>query len=262
MGFHKLPNPLFDAGDMTPVDSATPDMEQEICRERVQRLLKPLEVCVMRVFLSLLLGVALALVTNGVKAESESAVDGDERHFDGPYVGFEAGVQNVFAGSFINQVDVLAQKSRAVAGLFGGWRWQFGSGWVLGVEGQFGWVNGDLVRIEANDFLRISYENNYQYGLGMTFGHVVGQHQRWLLFGYVSTTEREFDIAIETPVGIFTQKDRQGFTRFGFGAETRLGEHWNVRGTVGLLSVDFGNQRTNINLEDKVDLMLGVSYSF
>lgn len=87
------------------------------------------------------------------------------RHFDGLYLGANAGSQNLFGGSFVDGTDVLAQESRFVAELFTGFRKQFLKGRLLaGAEVQIGFTDGDLLHQDPDKSLRINYKNSFQSG--------------------------------------------------------------------------------------------------
>ncbi|MCB0640883.1 MAG: hypothetical protein KDC44_04550 [Phaeodactylibacter sp.] len=63
----------------------------------------------------------------------------------GLYLGWNAGLQNVFGGSFVNEMDVLTQELKFVTELFAGYRHSF---WEqrfwLGLEAQLGSLKGDF----------------------------------------------------------------------------------------------------------------------
>lgn len=195
----------------------------------------------------------------GFAQAQEPTPSADNHPYAGAYLGFEVGRQNVFGGAFLDGLDVLAEDGTGVAGLYGGWRWALSPDWVLGIEGQVGFVDGDLSLTTGP--VSIEYDNDAQLAVGLTLGRTLGQQRRWLIYGYALATERDFDIRIRTPVGQFAQEDRQGFWRWGMGVETRLSDDWHLRGTLGTSSVDFSG-RTNIDIDGEVDVMVGVLRRF
>lgn len=186
---------------------------------------------------------------------------GEARHFDGLYLGANAGSQNLFGGSFVDEVDVLAQESRFVAEVFTGFRKQFLKGRMLaGAEVQLGFTDGDLMHDDPSKSLTINYENNFQSGYGLTAGAVLGKKKNVLAYAYAFETKRKFDVSIQDAFGHFYQKDEQGMLKYGIGVEAHIWKGLNARATLGRLRVDFGDLETNIDVEDKWDLTIGVLY--
>jgi len=185
------------------------------------------------------------------------------KFFDGIYGGLGLGSQNIFGGSFVNEMDVLAQESRFVLELSSGYRKQFLKNRLLaGVEFQLGFTNGDLKHTDPTEQLTISYENNTQAGFGLTMGVVLGSKKNYLVFLYGNETTRKFDVTITDSGGSYQQTDEQGMLKYGFGGEVRIYKKLNMRATIGALRVDFGDLVTNIDVEDKLDIMAGVVYQF
>lgn len=195
-------------------------------------------------------GFCLAATATGVDAQTVEA-------YDGLYFGVGAASQNVWGGSFVGGVDVLAEDRRTVLELAGGWRKQFG--WfVAGVEVQLGFLDGDLSHADPADTLTIRYESNRQSGFGLTAGGVLGSKHPTLLFAYAFETTRNFDVLIRTGSRLLRQEDEQGFLRYGIGAETRLTGRLGLRGTIGAYQVDFGDLVTNIDVAGEMEYTLGV----
>jgi hypothetical protein len=186
-----------------------------------------------------------------------------QRRFDGFYLGANAGSQNLFGGSFVDGVDVLAQDSRFVAELFTGFRKQFLKGrLVAGAELQFGFTDGDLLHQDFANSLTIKYKNNFQNGYGLTLGGVFLKEKSLLAYAYAFETERKFDVSVHQDGGSFKQKDEQGMLRYGLGLETIIWRGLRFRSTLGRLRVDFGNLKTNIRVDDKWDFTAGVVWQF
>lgn len=189
--------------------------------------------------------------------------DSIPRHFDGIYVGMSAGSQNLFGGSFVNGVDVLAQDSRFVTELYAGFRKQFlKRRFLAGIEFQIGFTDGNLKHSEPAKPLFITYKNSFQSGLGLTLGVALGKQRRFLLFAYGNETTRKFDVKISEQNGSYTQQDEQGMLRYGIGLEMQIYKVLNIRASTGRYRVDFGELITNIDVEDKMDFMLGVICQF
>jgi hypothetical protein len=187
-------------------------------------------------------------MATGVEAQAVEA-------YDGFYFGAGAASQNVWGGSFVDGIDVLAQDRRTVVELTGGWRKQFG--WfVAGIEVQLGFLDGQLTHTDPADTLSIHYDGNRQSGFGLTVGGVLGTRHPTLLFAYAFETTRNFDVVIQDGSRLLRQRDEQGFLRYGIGAETRLVGRVGLRGTVGAYRVDFGELTTNIDVGGEMEYTL------
>ncbi|MBK8512609.1 MAG: hypothetical protein IPL56_10300 [Saprospiraceae bacterium] len=62
--------------------------------------------------------------------------------------------------------------------------------------------------------------------------------------------------------GSYKQKDKQGMLRYGGGFEFPLGTDIHLRTSVGSGRADFGDQITNIQVNNKLDFMSGVVLQF
>ena len=181
--------------------------------------------------------------------------------FDGLYLGVSTGYQNIFGGSLVNGVDVLAQDTRRVWDIPIGYRKQFIKGrYLLGIEYSFGFTDGNLMHSDDINQLEITYENNSQSGIGGLGGVLVGRKRAFLIYGYLNETSRNFEVRIVDKGKVIRQRDEQGMLKYGLGVEAHLWQGLNFRASVGALRVDFGDQITNIDVEDELDLMIGLIY--
>lgn len=203
-----------------------------------------------RVIASTCLLLAVAVTTGEAQAPEA---------FDGFHFGAGLASQNVWGGSLVDGIDVLAQDRRMVLELSGGWRKQFGR-FVAGVEAQFGFLDGTLFHANPVDSLTVQYEGNRQNGFGLTVGGVLGSRHQTLLFAYAFETTRRFEVVIQDGSRLLRQKDEQGFLRYGIGAETRLVGGLGLRATIGAYRVDFGDLVTNIDVSGEMEYTLGVVY--
>lgn len=190
------------------------------------------------------------------------AQDNDVRLFHGLYLGAEVGSQNIFGGALVNGQDILTENKRLTASGLLGWRYQFKSGLVVGIEGQIGVTDGDLNFNSPTDNLQISYENSSQSAYGLTLGYAFGANRDWLFYAYGLETSRDFDVTITGPLGVGTQNDNQGMVRYGVGIEKAFGSGLHIRAAAGSLAADFGDANTNIDVEGKLDLTLSVLFQF
>lgn len=185
------------------------------------------------------------------------------RYFDGLYLGANVGSQNLFGGSFVDGVDVLAQESRFVAELLAGYRKQIFKGRImLGAEVRFGFTDGDLKHEDPSKSLTIHYKNDTQSSLGMTLGATLGKRKNWLAFAYCNETTRRFEVSVSSRGESFRQKDEQGMLKYGAGIEIQIWQGLNACATAGRLRVDFGDRVTNIDVEDMWDFTIGITYQF
>jgi hypothetical protein len=205
---------------------------------------------------------ATTLMLAGTAAAQTTSHDNSTRGlaFDGPYIGVSIGLHNVIGGSLVGGVDYLAQDTRPAVVLFGGWRTEFGSGLVLGLEGGFGFEDGDLRLEDSASGLAIDYSNNFQFRYGGQIGWRIDD--RNLVFAYLSETKRDFDVAGSGPGGSFAQKDSQGLLRYGLGIDMDLGGPALLRGTVGSSRADFGDRQLNREPDSPIDVELSALSQF
>lgn len=214
------------------------------------------------VLVCLFAGLGAVQIVNPAMAQDETLGEVAPKIFDGFYVGVDFGRQNVIGGSLVNGVDVLSQKSKAVVSFFGGFRKQFAGGFVLGAEGGYGILDGDLALADPANQLFVAYDNNSQFHYGLILGHTVGAEKDILLFGYVSETSRSFDVAVLSAGTAFTQRDEQGLLRFGAGIEKHIAGPFLLRATAGTSRADFGGRPTNIDPTTKFDASAAVIIQF
>lgn len=190
------------------------------------------------------------------KANAQDQIDQS-----GLYLGVNFGSQNVFGGSFVNDMDILAQESKFVSEISAGYRWQFLNNRIIaGLEGHIGFTDGTLRHENPSEPLTIDYKNNFQSGKGIIVGINLGANRDWIIYGYLNETKRKFDVAISQDPWNFTQIDKQGMLRYGIGIERTIYKQFNLRASFGALTVDFGDLETNIDVEDKFDFTIGFIY--
>ncbi|MDX2142412.1 MAG: outer membrane beta-barrel protein [Rhodospirillaceae bacterium] len=182
--------------------------------------------------------------------------------FDGFYVGIDAARQSTIAGALVAGIDTLKQSTRNVASLNAGYRMELPGGFVAGVELGYGVTDGDLTLNDAVNRLTIDYKNSTQFSYGAQAGYAFGADNATLVFAYLSETKRSFDVTIRGPLGVGSQNDKQGLLRYGLGVEQRLAGPISVRAMVGSSRAGFGDRRTNIDPQSKVDFGLGAVWQF
>lgn len=213
-----------------------------------------------------LLFLALLLFNALVMKAQEDEVDriNSDPYFDGPYLGINVGSQNIFGGAFINDLDVLGQKSGLVVEFAPGYRRQIANNrLVLGVEIQFGITDGNLEQTDIRNQMKIDYENNSQFGYGLNVGAALGKRKNTLLSSYAYVTKRNFDITITEAIGsTFTQEDGQRFLRYGLALESPIYKRFHIKASIGRIYVDYEDLATNMDVDDKWDFTVGANYQF
>lgn len=107
--------------------------------------------------------------------------------FDGPYLGIEAGYEDL-----PNGVD------GGVYGVFAGWNLSVSNGWVIGVEGRLAAPNSsfEATNNTAAGTAVSTVKLNNQYGIGAHFGHVIGENT--LVYAMAGYERFDVDAAIVT----------------------------------------------------------------
>lgn len=197
----------------------------------------------------------------GAAIAQEVTTPATPNHFNGLYIVTQGGTQNVFGGSWVNNVDVLAQKSHFVFEVVPGIRAQFlKKRIVVGFELQFGFNNVDLYHEDPAQQLKINYTSNRQHSVGGTLGASIGSRRKVLTFVYLNETTRRFEVVIRENTRFYRQNDEQGMLKYGLGVEVAVAEWLNIRVAAGMLRVDFGGRPTNIRVDDKMDAMVGIVF--
>jgi len=208
--------------------------------------------------LTAVLLVMLGMSTIGAHAQSP---DDSPLRFGGPYVSGLVGAQNIFGGSFIGGVEVLARELRGVVELAAGARGQLWQGrLLLGGELQYGRTDGNLQQFYEPNQSTVQYYNRSQVGLGVTFGWVPDARRRVALLGYVFKTWRKFDVIVIRGSFLYPQADRQNYFRYGGGAEVALFGSLHLTARVGFVYADFSSLVTSMDLAALPELSAGLTY--
>ena len=117
---------------------------------------------------------------------------------------------------------------RVLGGLQVGGDWQFNQNWVVGVEGQYSWLSGNVGAVFPGGF---AYTNN-QRGLGSItgrFGYTWGPGLLYVKGGYAYSDNDENVTLGGVPIAFATSGDhRNGYT-IGAGAEYMFAQGWSAK---------------------------------
>lgn len=192
------------------------------------------------------------------------AQDTKSRPFQGPYLGVSLGSQNIFGGAFLDDLDVLAQKSGFVLDILGGYRLQLlDERLVVGAEYLYGFTDGDLTYRDPRYGFKIDYQNDRQIGIAMNLGYAFGVERNYHAFIVIGQCRRKFEIDFMDNGGvIYNQKDEQNFERYGLGFEAKSFEKISLRISAAKISVDYGELELTQNVEDRFDFNAAVIFQF
>jgi outer membrane immunogenic protein len=158
------------------------------------------------------------------------------------WTGFYIGGHVGGAFSSDNNFNGLAtgnnSNGRFLGGLQGGADYQFAPNWVLGVEGQYSWLSGNVGAVFPGTF---AYNNN-QRGLGSVTGRVGYTWGPGLLYvkgGYAYSDNNESVTLGGVPVAFAINGDhRNGYT-VGAGLEYMFAPSWSAK--IEYQYYNFGN---------------------
>ena len=148
------------------------------------------------------------------------------------WTGFYIGAHVGGAFSSDNNFNGLATgnngNGRFLGGLQVGGDWQFNPNWVVGVEGQYSWLSGNVGAVFPGGF---AYTNN-QRGLGSITGRVGYTWGPGLLYvkgGYAYSDNNENVTLGGVPIAFTTSGDhRNGYT-VGAGVEYMFAPNWSAK---------------------------------
>jgi outer membrane immunogenic protein len=118
--------------------------------------------------------------------------------------------------------------SRFVAGVQAGYDWEFNPNWVVGIEGQYSWLSGNIGAVFPGGFV---YTNN-QRGIGALTGRVGyswGPGMVYVKGGYAFADNNESVTLGGAPVGFSLTGDRSNGYTIGVGLEYMFAPNWSAR---------------------------------
>jgi outer membrane immunogenic protein len=150
-------------------------------------------------------------------------------NWTGFYIGAHAGGAFSSDSNFNNGLGTGNNgNGRLLGGFQAGADWQFNPNWVVGVEGQYSWLSGNVGAVFPGGF---AYTNN-QNGLGSLTGRVGYTWGPGLLYvkgGYAYSDNNEAVTLASVPVPFTINGDhRNGYT-IGAGVEYMFAPNWSAK---------------------------------
>lgn len=126
---------------------------------------------------------------------------------------------------------------RFLGGVQGGADWQFAPNWVLGAQGEYSWLSGNIGAV----FPGFIYTNN-QRGLGSftgRFGYTWGPGLIYVKGGYAFSDNNETVTVAGAPVAFATSGDHSNGYTVGAGLEYMFAPNWSAH--IEYQYYNFGN---------------------
>lgn len=140
-------------------------------------------------------------------------------------------------GSHTGQTNINAYG--AALGLTAGYNWQFAPHWLVGLEGEFGYLNIKRSEVEFNDNTQIGLKTDWYGTARARFGYVTGPSLLYATGGGAFVHSRdEFGGNLSTQFSTQSSKTTASWTA-GYGVETKLSRAWSAK--TEYLFIDGGN---------------------
>jgi outer membrane immunogenic protein len=152
----------------------------------------------------------------------------------GGYYGTAIGSQTgstptTVSGSHPGQTNV--NKYGAVGGLTAGYNWQFAPHWLVGLEGEFGYLGISRSNLEFNDVMNVGLRTDWYGTARGRLGYVTGASLLYATGGAAFLHSRdEFGGTgiLGTVPSTFSSRTTASWTA-GYGAETKLTRAWSAK---------------------------------
>jgi outer membrane immunogenic protein len=139
------------------------------------------------------------------------------------------GTPTTVPGSHSGQTNV--NKYGVTGGLTAGYNWQFAPHWLVGVEGEFGYLGISRSNWEFNDITNVGFKTDWYGTARGRFGYVTGPSLLYATGGVAFVHVRD-EFGGNPPVGTspstFSSKTTASWTA-GYGAETKLSRAWSAK---------------------------------
>jgi len=189
-------------------------------------------------------------------------------YWTGFYVGAHLGGTFSSDANFSGLAIGNNSNGRFLGGLQAGYDWQFNPNWVVGVEGQYSWLSGNLGAVFPGGF---AYAND-QRGLGSItgrLGYTWGPGMLYVKGGYAYSNNNENVTLGGAPIGFVETGDHTNGYTIGAGLEYMFAPNWSAKAEYQYYN--FGSARFttpaalvatgNLTTDDHV-IKAGVNYRF
>jgi outer membrane immunogenic protein len=149
-------------------------------------------------------------------------------NWTGFYLGAHAGGAFSSDNNFSGLGTGNNSNGRFLGGLQAGYDWQFNPNFVVGVEGQYSWLSGNVGAVFPGGF---AYTNN-QRGLGSITGRVGytwGPGMVYVKGGYAYSNNNETVTLAGVPVGFVINGDHSNGYTVGLGLEYLFAPNWSAK---------------------------------
>ena len=114
-------------------------------------------------------------------------------------------------------------------GLTAGYNWQFNPNWLVGIEGDFGWLGIDRTNTEFNDNTLVGVQATWNATVRARTGYVTGPSLIYVTGGVAFTHIRdEFGGDLTTQGSTTASSTRTSWTAGG-GIETKISHNWSAK---------------------------------
>lgn len=189
----------------------------------------------------------------------------------GFYLGgfYSTGISHAKATSDAHTGAVEVNDIGIGGGIQGGYNWQFAPTWLVGLEGDFGYLGTDRSFVEFNDPVTVGIKADWYGTLRGRLGYVVGPSVIYATVGGAFVHEKETFGGGFGAVPTTSTLTKSGWTAGG-GIETKLSRNWSAK--TEYLYIDLGSDSFTANPRNVVQtatfantahvLKSGVNYRF
>jgi outer membrane immunogenic protein len=189
-------------------------------------------------------------------------------NWTGFYVGGHFGAGFSSDSNFTGLAIANNGNGRVLGGFQAGADVQFAPNWVMGVEGQYSWLSGNVGAVFPGGY---AYTNDQRGLASLTgrFGYTWGPGLVYVKGGYAYSDNNEKVTLVAVPVGFATDSDHKNGYTVGAGVEYIFAQNWSAkveyqyynfgdaRFTAPVALVPFGSFTT-----DDHSVKAGVNYRF
>jgi len=162
--------------------------------------------------------------------------------YAGAYAGVGVNQSHGFdpTGNFAGDIEYLG--TGFTGGLTGGYNWQFDPHWVVGIEGDFGYLGLSHDSLQFNDVpLSVNSKTSWIGTLRGRVGYTSSGSTLAYLTGGAAWVHYDDTINVPGVGAMESAKTKLGYA-VGSGIETRLGGNWTVKSESLLVDVGHGDQ--------------------